>query len=45
MEVNVDRCRGKVFVRMEKLEIVILLTEFEFSKWHRHSIQNVFSLE
>lgn len=44
-EVKVDRCRGKVFIKLEKLEMEFLLTEFEFSKWQRQSIQNVFTVE
>ena len=44
-EIDVDRCRGKLFIRIEKLETVIMLTDFEFSKWQKQSIQNVFSVE
>ena len=44
-EIDVDRCRGKVFIGIEKLKVTILLTQFEFSKWHRETIQNVFSIE
>ena len=44
-EIDVDMCRGKVFIRLEKLETMIMLTDFEFSKWQKQSIQNVFSVE
>lgn len=44
-EVIVERCRGKVYIRLEKLEIVIMLKDFEYSSWQTYTIQNVFRLE
>lgn len=44
-EVSVERCRGKVYIRLEKLEIVIMLNDFEYSSWQTYTIQNVFRLE
>ncbi|XP_062579219.1 uncharacterized protein LOC134241150, partial [Saccostrea cucullata] len=43
-EVSVDRCKGKVFIMLEKLEIVIMLKDFKFSSWETYTIQNVFRL-
>lgn len=43
--VDIDRCKGKVFIRLEKLEVVIILTKFEFSTWQKYTLQNVFRLE
>lgn len=44
-EVKIDRCKGKVFITLEKLEVVIILTKFEFSTWQKYTLQNVFRLE
>jgi hypothetical protein len=43
--VSVDKCRGKVFIQLEKLDIVLMLKDFNYSSWQTYTIQNVFRLE
>ena len=44
-EVKIDRCKGKVFIQLERLEVVIILSKFDFSVWQKYTLQNVFRLE
>lgn len=42
-EIDVDRCRGKLFIRIEKLETVIMLTDLQSSPNGKSSQYKMFS--